>query len=153
MLGSGYDVLLMPAASAFEDPAEPDSSLTVATVLKTGPHGYLRSLTDGRNTLDKQEGDREGELSLALYAHRMHSNGNVSRMFALGNSTMLVDDYIYQSTFNEQFLTAVLKDGRQPDHGCRPSRCPSPSDPPGRRLLPPPPQAGLGAEPHSDCAP
>ena len=110
LLSSGYDVLLMPAASAFEDPAEPDSSLTVATVLKTGPHGYLRSLTDGRNTLDKQEGDREGELSLALYAHRMHSNGNVSRMFALGNSTMLVDDYIYQSTFNEQFLTAVLKE-------------------------------------------
>ena len=67
-------------------------------------------LTDGRNTLDKQEGDREGELSLALYAHRMHANGNVSRMFALGNSTMLVDDYIYQSTFNEQFLTAVLKE-------------------------------------------
>ena len=37
LLSSGYDVLLMPAASAFEDPAEPDSSLTVATVLKTGP--------------------------------------------------------------------------------------------------------------------
>ena len=40
----------------------------------------------------------------------MHANGNVSRMFALGNSTMLTDEYIYQSTFNEQFLTAVLKE-------------------------------------------
>ena len=110
LLSSGYDVLLMPAASAFEDPGEPDSSLTVATVLKTGPHGYLRSLTDGRNTLEKQEGDREGELSLALYAHRVHANGNVSRLFALGNSAMLADEYIYQSTFNDQFLTAVLKE-------------------------------------------
>lgn len=104
----GYDVLLMPAASAFQTPGEADSSLSAAAALVTGPNGYVRSLTDGQNTLEKQEGDLEGEIALAVYSHRMHANGNVSRMFSLGNSAMLTDEYIYQSTFNEQFLVAMM---------------------------------------------
>lgn len=106
-----YDILLMPAASAFETPGEPgDTSLSVGTVLKSGPNAYIRSLTDGNQTLDMQPGDRQGEISVALYAHRMHYNGNVSRMFALGNSAMLTDEFIYQSTYNQEFLTILLGD-------------------------------------------
>ncbi|MEG2253604.1 MAG: hypothetical protein RSC98_11220, partial [Clostridia bacterium] len=85
-----------------------DHSLTVATVLKTGPHAYLRDPSDGQSTIDKQPGDLEGELSLALYAHRMHANGNVSRMFAIGNSTLFTDEYIYQRTFNEEFIMQLM---------------------------------------------
>ena len=108
---NGYDILLMPAASAFEIPAEEgDSTLSVGTVLKTGPNAYIRSLTDGQNTLERQPGDRVGELPVALYAHRMHFNGNVSRMFALGNSAMLTDEYIYQRTYNEEFLTVLFQE-------------------------------------------
>jgi hypothetical protein len=111
LLASGMDVLMMPAACAFEDPAEPgtgDLTLSVGTVLKTGPNAYLRDVSDGLNTIEKQPGDRTGELALALYAHRMHANGNVSRMFAIGNSAMLMDSYIYQRTFGEQFVMAVM---------------------------------------------
>ncbi len=111
LTSTGMDVLMLPVACAFEEPPQPgtgDLSLSVATVLKTGPNAYLRNTFDGVTTIDKQPGDRSGELALALYAHRMHANGNVSRMFAIGNSTMLVDPYIYQRTFNEQFIITVM---------------------------------------------
>lgn len=110
LISSGYDILLMPAACAFEAPAAGDQSLTVETVLKTGSQAYLRSLSDGVDSIEKQAGDREGELTLALYARRMHSSGNISRMFAIGNSAMFIDEYIYQSTFNEEFITAIMKE-------------------------------------------
>lgn len=102
------DVLLMPYASAFEAPGEPTSSLTTATVLKTGPGAYLRRVSDGAESSEKQPGDVSGELSVALYAHRMFANGNVSRMFAVGNSPTFIWEYIYQSSYTEEFLMAVL---------------------------------------------
>lgn len=111
LLASGMDVLMMPAACAFEEPPEAgtgDLSLSVAAALKTGPNAYLRNVADGQDTIEQQPGDRTGELPLAVYAHRMHSNGNVSRMFAIGNSAMLMDEYIYQRTFSEQFVIAVM---------------------------------------------
>ncbi len=111
LIASGMDVLMTPAACAFETPQEPgtgDLSLSVATVLKTGPNGYLRNVRDGLDTIEQQPGDRVGELPVALYAHRMHANGNVSRMFVIGNSATLMDEYIYQRTFGEQFVMAVL---------------------------------------------
>ncbi|MBP3651260.1 MAG: Gldg family protein [Clostridia bacterium] len=113
LIASGMDVLMMPAACAFELPPEPgtgDLTLSVGTVLKTGPNAYLRDTTDGLNTIDQQPGDRTGELPLALFAHRMHANGNVSRLFAIGNSAMLMDSYIYQRTFGEQFVMAVMNE-------------------------------------------
>ena len=113
LIVSGMDVLMMPAACAFETPAEPgtgDLSLSVGTVLKTGPNAYLRDVTDGLNTIDRQPGDRTGELTLSLFSHRMHANGNVSRMFTIGNSAMLMDSYIYQRTFGEQFIIAVMNE-------------------------------------------
>ncbi len=113
LIASGMDVLMMPAACAFEVPPEPgtgDLSLSVGTVLKTGPNAYLRNVRDGLDTIEKQPGDRTGELPLALYAHRMHASGNVSRLFAIGNSTILMDEYIYQRTFGEQFVKAVMNE-------------------------------------------
>ncbi|MBE5794170.1 MAG: hypothetical protein E7323_05760 [Clostridiales bacterium] len=113
LIASGMDVLMMPAACAFEVPPEPgtgDLTLSVGTVLKTGPNAYLRDTTDGLDTIQQQPGDRTGELPLALYAHRMHANGNVSRLFAIGNSATLMDSYIYQRTFGEQFIMAVMNE-------------------------------------------
>ena len=45
----------MPAASAFETPGEPDGSLTVGTVLKTGPNAYVRNLADGVDVISHIE--------------------------------------------------------------------------------------------------
>lgn len=108
LISGGLDVLLLAGASAFETPGEADQSLSVSTVLKTGPNAYIRDPSDGKTTIERQEGDRTGELSLALYAHRMHATGNISRMFAIGNSSVFTDEYVYQRTFNEEFILQVM---------------------------------------------
>ena len=108
LLAAKMDILLMPYASAFETPAEPTPSLTTATVLKTGPNAYVRNLSDGMDSTDRQPGDVTGEISVGLYAHRMYANGNVSRMFAAGGSPAFIWEYIYESAYVEEFLMAVL---------------------------------------------
>ncbi len=108
LLAGKLDILLLAGAGAFENPPEPSAALTVATVLKSGPHAYLRDPSDGNTSMDKQAEDRTGELSLALYAHRMHPSGNISRLFAIGNSTLFTDEYIYQRTFNQEFMLQLL---------------------------------------------
>ena len=108
LLQTGTDILLMPASSAFETPGEPDGTLTVGTVLKTGPNAYVRDLTDGTDSIEQQPGDREGEMSVAVFAHRMHMNGNISRLFAMGCSSTFTTEYIYQRSYVEEFLLMLI---------------------------------------------
>ncbi|MEG1471639.1 MAG: Gldg family protein [Clostridia bacterium] len=108
LISGGMDLLLLAGACAFENPPEPDQSLSVATVLKSGTSAYIRNPNDGLDTIEQQPGDRQGELSLALYAHRMHANGNISRMFAIGNSSLFTDAYVYQRTYNQPFILQLM---------------------------------------------
>lgn len=108
LINAGMDVLLLPAATAFETPGDATESLSAATVLKTGPHAYVRSLTDGVVSIEQQPGDVSGEISVAVFAHRMFSDGSISRAFAIGNSAMFINEYIYQRTFNEEFILTLL---------------------------------------------
>ncbi len=108
LINAGMDVLLLPAASAFETPGDPTESLSAATVLKTGPNAYVRSLSDDVVSIDKQPGDVSGEISVAVFAHRMFSDGAISRAAAIGNSAMFINEYIYQRTFNEEFILMLL---------------------------------------------
>lgn len=108
LLSAGMDVLLMPGACAFETSQANDNSLAVAAVLKTGPNAYVRNVQDGSPTIDRQPDDISGELTVAVYANRMHYNGNVSRLFAVGNSTMFTDEYAYQVSYVEEFLITLM---------------------------------------------
>ena len=108
LINAGMDVLLLPAATAFETPDAATESLSAATVLKTGPNAYVRSLTDGVMSIERQPGDRSGEIAVAVFAHRMFSDGNISRAFAIGNSAVFINEYIYQRTFNEEFFLMLL---------------------------------------------
>ena len=110
LIANGLDSLLMVDATAFEAPREPDSRLTTATVLKSGPNAYLREDPSGSAGIDRLPGERVGEFSLALFAHRMHPSGNVSRMFALGNSSLLALEYFYQIPFTEEFIIQVMNE-------------------------------------------
>ena len=108
LLQGGMDILLLPAACAFETPGEPTGSLTTGTVLKTGPNAYVRNLADGVEMLDRQLGDVQGELSVAVFAHRMHASGSISRLFAIGCSATLTAEYIYQRSYAEEFLLMLM---------------------------------------------
>ena len=108
LLAAKMDILLMPYASAFETPAEPTAGLTAATVLKTGPNAYVRRVSDGNTDMAKQPDDVSGEITVGVFAHRMYANGNVSRMFASGGSPAFIWEYIYESAYVEEFLTALL---------------------------------------------
>lgn len=107
LISGGYTVLLLPGASAYETPSQSDQNLTVSTVLQSGPNAYVRS-NDSSASIQKQEGDREGVMSLSLYAQRTHANGNKSTVFAIGNSSIFTDEYLYQTTYNEQFIIQIM---------------------------------------------
>ena len=110
LISSGMDLVLMPAACAFEtpDPDRQDQSLSTGAIFKTGPHAYVRDLTDGNTSIDRQPGDIEGELSVALYAMRAHASGNISRLFAAGCSATFIAEYIYQQTYVQPFLLQLM---------------------------------------------
>ena len=108
LITGGMDVLMLAGASAFETPEQSDSALSVATVLKSGPNAYVRDPQDGSASIDYQTGDRKGELTLAIIAARMHADGTVSHVFAIGNSTVFTDEYLYQRTYNEEFILQVM---------------------------------------------
>lgn len=109
LISGSMDVLLLAGACAFETPSQTDSALSAATVLKSGAHAYIRNPSSSDDTsIDYQEGDRKGEMTLAILSGRMHANGNVSRMFAIGNSSVFTDEYMYQRTFNEEFIVQLM---------------------------------------------
>ena len=108
LIQNGMDVLLLVGASAFETPETTDSSLSAAVVLKSGPNAYIRSLMDKDGSIEYQPGDPQGEQALAILSARMHADGSISRMFAIGNSTVFTDEYIYQRTFNQQFIIQLM---------------------------------------------
>lgn len=108
LISGKLDVLLLAGACAFETPAQTDSALSAAAVLKTGPNAYVRAPSQGQNTIEYQPGDRKGELTLAILAGRIHAGGTVSRLFAIGNSTVFTDEYMYQRTFNGEFILQVM---------------------------------------------
>ncbi len=110
LLQGGMDILLMPAASAFETPGEPTDTLTVGTVLKTGPNAYVRNIFDGNESIDRQPDDVHGELSVALISHRMHANGNISRMFIAGCSSTFINEYVFQRTYAEEFILMLMNE-------------------------------------------
>ncbi len=108
LISGSMDVLLLAGACAFETPEQTDNSLSTATVLKSGPNAYIRDPDDGSTTIDYQEGDRKGEMTLAILSARMHADGSISRLFAIGNSTVFTDEYMYQRTFNEEFILQLM---------------------------------------------
>ena len=108
LISGNMSNLLLAGACAFEIPAQTDSALSAAVVLKSGPNAYVRIPEKGDESIEYHEGDRKGEMALAILSGRMHADGTVSRMFAIGNSTVFTDEYMYQRTFNEQFILQVM---------------------------------------------
>ena len=65
-------------------------------------------ISDGLDSVEQQPGDRSGELSVALYAHRMHANGNISRLFIAGSSALFTEEYVYQRSYVQEFIVMLM---------------------------------------------
>ena len=117
MVAANTATLLLLGSRAFDWPEEADAALETAVVLRSGEDAYLRSLGDGRLSLEKCEQDEEGPFALALSARRVTERGEVSRAFILGSSTLLTSSDLYAMTDAEEFIirvTEYLLGERQP---------------------------------------
>ncbi len=110
LLASGRDTLLLVGSRAFEMPEQSDRSLEVSTVLSTGYKAYLRNLSTGDlNSLEQSDEDELGPFALALQARRVTGEGNISRAFALGCSTLLTDSQVHAMTDSQEFILRVAE--------------------------------------------
>ena len=98
MVASGADTVLLPGCRAFEKPGETDRNLMAFPVLQSGKTSYLKELSAGMTSLEKEDGDPDGPFTLALQAQRITAGGFVSRAFICGSSGMLTEEQIYAMT-------------------------------------------------------
>ena len=109
LVAGGMDSLILAASRAFETPAETDNSLTVETVLFSGYQAYLRQV-DGENyDISQQDGDPLGPFSLALLSRRVQESGNITRMLALGSSSLFTNSQIYAITYASEFMLEMTQ--------------------------------------------
>lgn len=108
-LAGSYNTLLLTGCRAFETPGTTDSNLTVTPLLASGYGAYLRNLSSGSLSLEQQAEDEPGPFTLALEAWRVTGQGNVSRAFVLGCSTLLTSSQIHAMTDAEEFILRTVQ--------------------------------------------
>ena len=108
LLGSGQDILLMPGVRAVTISEERDTSVYAESLLKSGS-AYLREYSDGMETLDRQPSDPSGVFDLAALARRYAEDQAMGTVVVIGNAAMFTEDWIYQNTYQDAFLRAMLK--------------------------------------------
>ena len=108
MIGAARDLLLMPGARAFEIIAERDQSIYAAALLKSGS-AYLHEITDGEETPAKRDTDETGVFDLCVLSRRYLEDDSFGTFIAVGNAEMFVNDWIYETTYQEDFLNALLR--------------------------------------------
>ena len=109
LITAGANHLLLPGARAFEEPEEGDRNLTAAVVLRSGETSYRKELTGESVSIDREEGDEQGALALALEARRVTTDGYVSRAFIIGCSAALADQQLYSMTDSQQVTIRVME--------------------------------------------
>jgi len=98
--------LILAGAAAFEQPVQTDR-LAVHVVLKSG-NAYLRNVQDGADNIAKQPTDPTGVYPLALTAERVFDDGERSKAFIIGNSSVFTDSWLYQNTYSAEFLLSIM---------------------------------------------
>ena len=102
LIGAGQTRLILPGARAF-NMASIDNRQQVTPILTSGL-AYIKQIKGDEVSLEPEEGDESGQFSLALLSDVAHGNGTHSRALILGNSSMLLDSYLYETTYATQFL-------------------------------------------------
>lgn len=109
LLLNGTDTLLLAGSRAFALPQEGDRNLVTEAVLTTSYKAYLRDLSDGGMSIEQTGEDEVGPFALALMARRTTEQGDVSRAFVLGASTLLTDVQIHAMTDSQEFIIRVAE--------------------------------------------
>jgi len=103
------NTLLMAGSRGFAMPLEQDKNLNVQALLTSGEKAYLRLLTDGKDTIERQGGDEEGPFALGLMASRLTEEGYMTRAVMLGCSSMLTSSEVYSMTNTAEFLVRCFE--------------------------------------------
>lgn len=102
LIGAGQTRLTLPGARAFEIVS--NSGQQIVSPLLTSGQAYIKKISGIDASLQPEEGDETGQFSLALMSDVAHLDGTHSRAVILGNSAMLLDSYLYETTYATQFL-------------------------------------------------
>lgn len=107
LIATGKDTVVLPGARALRPATDSAGTLTVETVLKSGP-AYIRQLADGQTSLDKQPDDETGVFDLALLSSKMHQDGTRSKAFIIGNSSVFTDAWLHSNTYSVELLSHII---------------------------------------------
>lgn len=107
LMESGADTLLLVGARAFETVESTDRNLTVLPALSSGYKAYLHDIA--AESLDQQDGDEIGPFAMAMEAYRTTAEGNVSRAFILGCSTVLTSSDVHAMTDTQEFIIRMTE--------------------------------------------
>lgn len=106
---NGTDVVLMAGSRAFEIPEISDRNLTVNPVLTTSYKSYLHDTTSNSLSIEQTGEDELGPFALALEAWRVTTDGNISRAYVLGCSTLLTSAQIHAMTNSQEFIIRMTE--------------------------------------------
>lgn len=102
LIGSAQTRLRLPGAAAFD--MAPNDNLTVSPLLTSGL-AFIKDVSRAEVTLVMEDGEEQGQFHLALLSDLAHLSGNHSRAMILGNSAILLDSWLHETTYGAQFLT------------------------------------------------
>ena len=108
LLGSGQDILVMPGTRAVAVSEARNIDIYTESLLKSGS-AYLRGYEDGLETLDRQPDDPEGTFDLAALARKYDGERALGTVILVGNEAMFTEEWIYENTYQDAFLRALLK--------------------------------------------
>ena len=108
LIANQMTALTLPGACAFSVAESSDAQLATAIVLQSGATAYLRDPSDGDSSIAQKDTDPTGPFALGVYAQRMHLSSEISRLFILGCSATVTEDYMYEHTYVSVFLLQLM---------------------------------------------
>ena len=110
LLSAHADTLLLPGSRGFSIPEEEDRNLMTRTVLSSADSAYLKELDSfSLEAMDYREGDRKGPFALALQATRVTGEGEISKAFILGCSTLITEEQVQAVCDAQEFLLTMIR--------------------------------------------
>ena len=106
LVAAQQTTLIMPGARALEIlPQTP--GVNVQVLLKSGD-AYIKTVSDASQSLEKDEGDEQGQFALALFSELDIGNDLSARAFVLGSSATLTDAWLHTNTYSIELLMQAL---------------------------------------------